>query len=383
MYFRRTRLKAKRSRGLSHLLQIGTDSPPSNNKQRMSDEFSFATPSKARPSNQAATGQKWVRRTSKRKFPSEEKKHNHEVKRKSVTLEPKLCISTEGNVKRKYQRRNSVILPPLGPPPSNPTIEDIQRIVLANAKAMEAREIYAELQHAEAERCIHKVRYEAMAKSFRVRRPCDSVRKLVTPHGAVSAMADAELPQHKPKEESERPAGKVHVQSISLESDDGSLEGANKSKLSPTSGKTGCAISAYTCTERMITDACQPNRSVDIPPLLLEPVVEHGLSEVELPTSLHAVHLERSFYNFKNLVLSSALGKIRSPVNGGENQIIVDMVDNGTEKHFTCTNENESLASSVATPSKAFVIKVETLDVNKFEGKITSMTMHRYEKPRF
>lgn len=372
MYFRRTRLKAKRSRGLSHLLQIGTDSPPSNNKQRMSDEFSFASPSKARPSNQAATGQKWVRRTSKRKFPSEEKKHNHEVKRKSVTLEPKLCISTEGNVKRKYQRRNSVTLPPLGPPPSNPTIEDIQRIVLANAKAMEAREIYAELQHAEAGRCIHKVRYEAMAKSFRVRRPCDSVRKLVTPHGAVSAMADAELPQHKPKEESERPAGKVHVQSISLESDDGSLEGANKSKLSPTSGKTGCAISAYTCTERMITDACQPNRSVDIPPLLLEPVVEHGLSEVELPTSLHAVHLERSFYNFKNLVLSSALGKIRSPVNGGENQMIVDMVDNGTEKHFTCINENESQASSVATPSKAFAIKVETLDVNKFEGKITA-----------
>jgi hypothetical protein len=68
----------------------------------------------------------------------------------------------ETNAKRRYQRRNSVVLPPRGKhtlrsldvtvniiPTDDPTIEEIQRIVLANAVAFQTQEGLRELRNAE------------------------------------------------------------------------------------------------------------------------------------------------------------------------------------------------------------------------------------------
>lgn len=115
-----------------NLFKFDNDSLVFNTKHSMSAESLFAL-----PSNHSRTRQEFARNTSKRKFPTE-------GTRKSVTVETKLYTSTEGNVKRRYKRRNSVIRPSLGPLimplVADPTIEDIQRIVLANANAMEAKE---------------------------------------------------------------------------------------------------------------------------------------------------------------------------------------------------------------------------------------------------
>lgn len=143
----------------------------------------------------------------------------------------------------------------------------------------------------------------------------------------------------------------IHVEPISVNSDDGSLKVANTSKLDQTSRKIAYTISACVgCrTERIITD--QQYQSLDIPPRLLELPDDQDQLEAEAPTPLYVVHQERSFNDVKNLVLSSALLNVGSAINRGENQIIVDMDDNCKDNDVTCLNKNEILASSVATTS--------------------------------
>jgi len=143
----------------------------------------------------------------------------------------------------------------------------------------------------------------------------------------------------------------IHVEPISVNSDDGSLKVANTSKLDQTRRKIAYTISACVgCgTERIITD--QQYQSLDIPPLLLELPDDQDQLEAEAPTPLYVVHQERSFNDVKNLVLSSALLNVGSAINRAENQIIVDMDDNCKDNDVTCLNKNEILASSVATTS--------------------------------